>query len=267
MSTERTTLTIGSLVIGPEDQTPLVLALVEMLGRLEAKNKALEDEIHKLKGKTQRPKIEPSRLLKSRKPRVKGPQDKRPGSAKRHKTADLTIHEEVGLTIEGLPEGTRVEGYRDFVVQDLRIAAHNTRYRRAVYRLLDGTLRVASRPDGIEGHFGAELKQFILSQSHQMHASQARLLEQLREFGIDISSGQLNSILLDGHDAFHAEKESKGDILLFWAWSPRSALAVARRIRPTRRCPLIRSLSVPNPSPYPFRTLREPAGHPPRVGV
>jgi hypothetical protein len=58
------------------------------------------------------------------------------------------------LVIEGLPEGTRIEGYRDFVVQDLKVAAHNVQYRRTVYRLPDGTLRVADRPADVQDHFG-----------------------------------------------------------------------------------------------------------------
>lgn len=201
------TLRIGSLTISLAEQTPLVLALVEIIQRQDAEIKALRDEIHKLKGTTQRPKIEPSRLLKPPQPKS-GKPDKRPGSQKRSKTATLPIHREVSLVLEGLPAGTQVEGHRDFVVQDLKIAAHNTRYRRTVYRLPDGTLQVAPRPAEVSGHFGVELKQFILYQVHQTHVSHARLLEQLREYGIDISSGQLNGILLDGHDAFHAEKDA-----------------------------------------------------------
>lgn len=34
------------------------------------------------------------------------------------------------------------------------------------------------------------------------------LLEQLREWGVDISSGQINRILSEEHDLFHQEKDS-----------------------------------------------------------
>jgi hypothetical protein len=208
MSTEAP-IQIGSLTIPPAEQTPLVLALLEIIRRQDAEIKSLRDEIHKLKGTTQRPKIEPSRLLKPEEPKSgKSLKNTRPGSEKRHKTRELQIHEDVPLVIEGLPAGTRIEGYRDFVVQDLKIEAHNTRYRRTVYRLSDGSLQVAARPAEVQGHFGVGLKQFVLYQVHQTHVSHARLLEQLDEYGVDISAGQLNEILLHGHDAFHAEKDA-----------------------------------------------------------
>jgi hypothetical protein len=207
MSTEAP-IQIGSLTIPPDEQTPLVLALLEIIRRQDAEIKSLRDEIHKLKGTTPRPKIEPSRLLNPATPKAGKSPGKRPGSEKRRKTQELHIHQDVPLVIEGLPAGTQVEGYRNFVVQDLQIAAHNTRYRRTVYRLPDGSLQVAARPANVQGHFGAGLKQFVLYQVHQLHVSHARLLEQLDEYGIDISAGQVNEILLQGHDALHAEKDA-----------------------------------------------------------
>ena len=173
-----------------------------------AEIKALRDEIHKLKGTTQRPKIEPSRLLNPPQGKLGQSGGKRPGSQKRNKTGELPIHRDLTLVIEGLPQGTQIEGYRDFVVQDLKIAAHNTRYRRTVYRLPDGSLQTAALPAEVTGHFGVELKQFILYQVHQTHVSHARLLEQLHEYGLDLSAGQLNAMLLEGHEGFHAEKEA-----------------------------------------------------------
>lgn len=207
MSTEPT-VRIGSLAIPAAEQTPLVLALVEIIQGQDAEIKALRDEVHKLKGTTQRPKIEPSRLLNPRQGKSGKRGGKRPGSQKRNKTQELPIHHDLPLVIEGLPEGTTIEGYRNFVVQDLKIKADNTRYRRTVYRLPDGTVQVAVLPADITGHFGVDLKQFILYQVHQTHVSHARLLEQLHEYGIDISAGQVNEILLHGHDALHAEKDA-----------------------------------------------------------
>lgn len=67
---------------------------------------------------------------------------------------------------------------------------------------------MAVLPADVSGHFGVELKQFILYQVHQTHVSHARLLEQLHEYGVAISAGQVNEILLHGHDAWHAEKDA-----------------------------------------------------------
>ena len=100
-----------------------------------------------------------------------------------------------------------MEGYRDFVVQDIVVETHNTRYRRAVYRLPDGTLLVAQRSAEADSHFGPALREFILLQTHQNHVTQVRLLEQLDEMGVDISAGQLSNLLLKGHESFHAEKD------------------------------------------------------------
>lgn len=199
-------IVIAGIEISPAEQTPLVMALLGVIQRLERENAELREEIQRLKGSTQRPKIQPSRLLK---PPVAppGPPGKRPGSAKRSKTKGLKIDETVLLQPEQLPPGAVLEGYRDFVVQDLIVKKHVTRYRRAAYRLPDGSLSVAALPSGCMSHFGVGLQQYILLQTHQNHVTQGRLLEELREWGIDISVGQITSILLEGHDAFHAEKD------------------------------------------------------------
>jgi len=56
-------------------------------------------------------------------------------------------------------------------------------------------------------HFGPELIRFILYQHCQCHVTQPLLLEQLREIGVDISSGQLSNFLIEGKDRFHWEKD------------------------------------------------------------
>jgi len=80
----------------------------------------LEDEIARLKGLKTRPRIAPSALeTPSRPPR--DPDARRPGSAKRSKTAELTITEETVLHLPHIPEGAVFKGYEDYVVQDLTI--------------------------------------------------------------------------------------------------------------------------------------------------
>ena len=47
---------------------------------------------------------------------------------------------------------------------------------------------------------------YVLHQYYQAHVTQPLLLAQLHDWGIDLSSGQLNHLLTEGHDAFHQEK-------------------------------------------------------------
>lgn len=200
-------LRIAGIEIAVADQTPLVLALMAVIQRQEKEILELREEIQRLKGTTRRPKIAPSRLLKPPASPKQDPPGKRPGSAKRQKTRNLKIDETILLQPDDLPLDARLEGYRDFVVQDLIVKSHTTLYRRAVYRLPDGSLRVAQRPAQVDSHFGVGLREHVLLQVHQNHVTQGRLLEELHELGIDISAGQISNILLNGHAAFHEEKD------------------------------------------------------------
>jgi hypothetical protein len=200
-------LRIAGIDIPVAEQSPLVLALLAVIEKQDRESQELRDEIQRLKKTTRRPKIKPSRLLKPPNADKSDPKKKRPGSAKRHKTKALRIDLDQVCQPDELPPDARLEGYRDFVVQDLVVESRNTRYRRAVYRLGDGTLLVAQRPADVDSHFGHALREFILLQTHQNHVTQGRLLEHLRELGVDISAGQLSGILLKGHENFHAEKD------------------------------------------------------------
>lgn len=200
-------LRISGIDIPVAEQSPLVLALLAVIQKQDREIQELRDEIQRLKKTTRRPKIKPSRLLLPPPADTSGPKKKRPGSAKRHKTKALRIDLDEVIEPAGLLPGAKLEGYRDFVVQDIVVETRNIRYRRSVYRNPDGTLLVAQRPAEIDSHFGPALREFILLQTHQNHVTQGRLLEQLDEMGVDISAGQLSNLLLNGHEHFHAEKD------------------------------------------------------------
>jgi len=134
---------------------------------------------------------------------------KRPGSKKRRKTSELVIHAEQKVPADNVPQGSTFKGYKDFVVQDLSVEAYNTRFRLECWQAPDGRHVSAQLPAHLNGkHFGIELIRFILYQYHHCHVTQPLLLEQLREIGVDISSGQLNNILIESNDAFHEEKDA-----------------------------------------------------------
>jgi hypothetical protein len=67
---------------------------------------------------------------------------------------------------------------------------------------------VGELPAGIRGHYGPGLIGFVLQQHYQAHVPQPRLLDELRDHGIDISAGQINRIVTEDHTVFHAEKDA-----------------------------------------------------------
>ncbi|WP_291994104.1 transposase [Candidatus Accumulibacter sp. ACC003] len=188
--------------------TPAVVLLLELCHGQQEQIQALRDEVARLKGEKPKPVIKPSALegertgqKKGRKPRSRG---------KRHKTAELEIHESVKRQpAEGVPPNSRFKGYQDFVVQDIRIGVHNTRYRLERWVTPEGVSLIGQLPAEIGGvHFGPQLRTFILYQYHHAHVTQPLLLEQLREWQIDISAGQLSALITDGHTDFHREKDA-----------------------------------------------------------
>lgn len=198
----------------PETQrTPLVTTLVEIVKLQGEMLQALKDEIARLKGEKGRPKIPPSRLDKdtSDKPKDKDGSGKRHGSEKRSKTSELVIHEEKTIKVENVPPGSVFKGYEDYTVQGFKIELHNIRYRRERWVTPSGETLIASLPKDVldldGGHYNNTLIAFILSQYYHAHVTQPLILEQLQEWGIDISSGQINRVITEGHDRFHAEKD------------------------------------------------------------
>lgn len=201
---------LAGIEVPAEERTPLVDCLLRLIEQQQAEIGALRDEIARLKGLPRRPKIRPSTLNEAHPDPAhkKKRRGKRPGSAKRRKTAELTIHATIPLPMEGLPEGTRQNGYEDFVVQDLKIEAHNICYRRLRYELPDGSSRTAPLPADVRGHFGAGLRSYVLYQHHQNGVTQPLIHEELLDLGIDISSGQIDRLLTEGHEQFHEEKDA-----------------------------------------------------------
>jgi Transposase IS66 family len=190
------------------DATPLVRQLLEIIRSQHERIQQLEDEIARLKGLKTRPVIAPSRLeTPPRQPLQPG--QKRPGSAKRSKTAQLVLPDEVVVPLANVPPEATFKGYEDFFVQELIITPQVICYRRERWQTADGRTLVAALPaDVVPGsHFGPDLICFILHQYHHQHVTQPLLLEQLLQLGIAISAGQLSRILTEKKDSFHQEKD------------------------------------------------------------
>jgi hypothetical protein len=87
------------------------------------------------------------------------------------------------------------------------ITVRATRYQRERWVTPDGQTILAPLPEGIDGHFGAELHRFVLTQYHQGQSILSRTLALLRSAGVSISNRQLQRLLTEKQDGFITEAE------------------------------------------------------------
>ena len=204
----------GLAACSADELRTLVIGLLEANAKLEAAVAALAEENARLKGLKGRPQIKPSGMEKGTDPETGvAPGDgttrkqrrrprRKPGQPK---SARLIVDND--LVVPFTPEpGWRFKGYKPYTVQDLVIEVRVVRYWRPFYLTAEGKIVVAPLPEDVSGHFGANLVRYLLSQHYQCRVTMPLLRQQLGDFGMLISAGQISNLLTKGHDDFHAEK-------------------------------------------------------------
>lgn len=197
------------------EQQVIIQGLQKTIEKMERQLKQRQDRIEqleaelraqkKLKGK---PKIRASQLNRATSDSGKEKAEKRAGSAKVSKKSSIKIDEERIIEPDEIPERGRFNGYRDYDIQELNLERHNIRFRLAEYINEDGTTVVGKLPGAYgNGHYGPILLSYILYQYYQCRVTQPLLHEQLQEWGIEISTGQLHNILSENKESFHAEQQ------------------------------------------------------------
>jgi hypothetical protein len=179
--------------------------LVELFGKVAALEKTAceqREEIARLKGLKGRPTIKPSGM-------DKGTEPPKPGKGKRRFRGKVTprVSIEDQVVKVAVPHGSRFKGHEPFLVQDLVISARATCYQRERWITPDGQTILAPLPEGIDGHFGPELRRFVLMQYHQGQSTLPRLAALLRSVGVAISKRQLQRLLTDRGADFVSEAQ------------------------------------------------------------
>ena len=140
--------------------------LVELFGEVASLKQLvgeLREEVARLKGLKGRPDIKPSGMDKGTEPAKAAKPEKRRGRGK--VTPRVSIEDQVVKAV--IPPGSRFKGHEPFLVQDLVISVRATCYQRERWVTPDGRTILAPLPEGIDGHFGPELRRFVLMQYHQ----------------------------------------------------------------------------------------------------
>ena len=179
----------------------VIAALRELVHQQREENQALRDEIARLKNQKPKPTIRPSRLNE-------GDKKKHRGRGKAKGCYQRRIDHTVVVKAERVPTGSRFKGYSDYIVQELVIQAQTTRYRVEKWLAPDGTLVTGELPvEGAQGHFGPTMRSFVLYQYYHAQVTEPLIREQLREWGVQISAGQLHHLITEGKERFHQEKD------------------------------------------------------------
>jgi len=195
-------------LIMERDRTPLVDQLVDIINEQNRRLDLLADEVKRLKDLKTKPKLKPSKLKDSEKQAQK--ESRKANQNKSNKQSkNKPINRTEIIKAENVPAGARFKGYRNYRVQELIIRVENILYKLERWQFPDGKYVVAKLPSSISrSHFGSVLKAYALHQHHHQCVTQPLLLAQLREWGVNISNGQLSRLLIENKDSFHKEKDA-----------------------------------------------------------
>jgi hypothetical protein len=189
---------------------PFIQELLKFIEHQAVIIEKLEAEIKRLKKRPPKPPIKPSTLEKDVASDSSSDVDNNPGALKkkRSKKAKLEIDKLEKVKVPEVEADWEFKGYKRVIIQELKIERENTLYLLEAWRTPEGKYIYAQLPECLQGSdFGPMLKSYILYQYNNCHVTQPLLLEQLWEFGVDISSGQLSRLLTENQEAFHQEKE------------------------------------------------------------
>ena len=195
------------------------------IAELKAENRALRDEVARLKGLPPRPPPpRPSRPSGMEQATggggTGGARGRRSRRRRRGAKRDRDAVTSEVVVKAAPPPGSRFKGYQDILVRELTLSAEVVRYRRERWLTPSGEAVLAPLPAGIVGGFGPGLRRFLLVGHAQGQVTTERLAALLEGIGIEISKRQVVRLLTSRLDDLVTEDREV----------PRAGLATARRV-------------------------------------
>jgi len=190
----------------------LIEELNEHVEKLKSENQKLRDEISLMKGEQPKPDIKPAGKKpnvdisseEERKPK-NTPKNKKPKTKKDKIKIDRVVVCEVDKDI--LPDDATFKGYKDVVVQEIKIITDNIMYLKEMYYSpSQNKTYMGKTPSEIEGEFGPGVKSTICTLKHVANVSESKIHEFLKNFDIHIAPSTISRILTKNNELFHQEK-------------------------------------------------------------
>jgi hypothetical protein len=179
----------------------------EQLTKALDKIKILEDEIAKLRKTPKRPNFRPNNMQ---------PRNRDKGSSSDNPTPPANTDfplmtkeiSEIIISPESIPEGSRYKGFQPFTVQELSIIAKEITYKLEVWETPTGEILHGKLPVELQGqHYGPALRA-LETNLYAQGMTQPAIHEFLTGLGIDISTGQVNNILLNEAEDYSKVSEA-----------------------------------------------------------
>ena len=190
----------------------LVESCFREIKQLTDENQDLRDENSRLKGEQGSPDIRPqtkkSGDISSEQERKSSDKKKKKKRKSKKSKLKITHNRKCKLDKSKLPADAVSKGPDTVIVQDIKVVVEVIEFKNEVYYSPSLKKRfMASLPVGYEGEFGPHLKSLVMGLKHICNMSEPKILEFLRDHGVEISAGKISDILLNQNWA-HEEKEA-----------------------------------------------------------